>query len=69
MISYEFFRDLAIIIVAIKIFSTLAKKIKAPEVAREIVAGLLIGPSVPGIVGTNDFLLQMAELGVMLLMF
>lgn len=69
MISYEFFRDLAIIIVAAKIFGTLAKKIKAPEVAGEIVAGLLIGPSVLGIVGTNDFLLQMAELGVMLLMF
>lgn len=35
----------------------------------EIIAGLLIGPSVLGLVQQSDFLIQMAEIGVILLMF
>ena len=40
-----------------------------PQVAGEIIAGLLIGPSVLGLVGQTDFLTQMAEIGVVMLMF
>lgn len=65
----EFFKDLAIIILFAKLFGLLAKKLKAPQVVGEIVAGLIIGPSVLGIVGQSDFLAQMAEIGVLLLMF
>ena len=65
----EFFRDLAIIILFAKLFGLLAKKLKAPQVVGEIVAGLIIGPSMLGIVGQSDFLAQMAEIGVLLLMF
>ena len=35
----------------------------------KIIAGLLIGPSVLGLVQQSDFLIQMAEIGVILLMF
>ena len=63
------FKDLAIIIVAAKIFGLLARKINVPQVAGEIVAGLMIGPSVLGIVAQSDFLNMMAEIGVILLMF
>lgn len=35
----------------------------------EIVAGLIIGPSILGLVQQTDFLVQMAEIGVVLLMF
>ena len=38
-------------------------------VAGEILAGLLIGPCLLGLVQPSDFLTQMAELGVVLLMF
>ncbi len=69
MESYAFFKDLAIIIIAAKAFGLLAKKIHAPQVVGEIIAGLIIGPNLLGIVNQNDFLLQMAELGVILLMF
>ena len=69
MEKYEVFKSLAIIIIVAKIFGLGARKIKAPQVAGEIVAGLLIGPSVLGLVGYSDFLGQMAEIGVMLLMF
>ena len=69
MEKYYVFKSLAIIIIAAKIMGLGARKIKAPQVAGEIVAGILIGPSVLGLVGYSDFLGQMAEIGVMLLMF
>ena len=69
MEAYSIFKDLAIIIVFAKIFGILARKCKAPQVVGEIIAGLLIGPSVLGLVNQTDFLVQMAEIGVVLLMF
>lgn len=69
METYMIFKDLAIIIVAAKIFGILARKINVPQVVGEIIAGLVIGPSVLGIVAQTDFLTMMAEIGVILLMF
>lgn len=69
MEAYNVFRDLAIIIIFAKFFGILARKCKAPQVVGEIIAGLLIGPSVLGLVAQSDFLLEMAEVGVVLLMF
>ena len=69
METYSVFKDLAIIIVFAKLFGILARKCKAPQVVGEIIAGLLIGPSVLGFVHQSDFLVEMAEVGVVLLMF
>lgn len=66
---YSVFRDLAIIIVFAKFFGVLARKCKAPQVVGEIIAGLLIGPGILGLVQQTDFLAGMAEVGVVLLMF
>ena len=69
MESFLIFKDLAIIVFAAKLMGLLAKKLKAPQVVGEILAGLILGPSVLGIVEQTDFLLKMAEIGVILLMF
>lgn len=69
MQPYEIFKDLAIIILAAKLFGMLARKLKAPQVVGMIIAGIVIGPSVLGIVRQSDYILQTAEVGVMLLMF
>lgn len=69
MNTYDIFLDLAIIIIAAKVFGLLARKLHAPMVAGEIVAGLVIGPSVLGWLSQTEFLTQMAEIGVILLMF
>lgn len=69
MEAYSIFKDLAIIIVFAKIFGILARKCKAPQVVGEIIAGLIIGPSILGLVEQTDFLTRMAEVGVVLLMF
>ncbi len=69
MEAYSVFKDLAIIIAAAKLFGIIARRCKAPQVVGEILAGLLIGPSILGWVNQTDFLIQMAEIGVILLMF
>lgn len=65
----EIFKNLAIIIFAAEIMGLLSKKCKAPQVVGQIIAGLLIGPAIFNIVQPSDFLNQMAEIGVVLLMF
>ena len=69
MDTLEILRQLAVIVVAAKFFGLVARKIHAPQVAGEIVAGLLIGPSLLGLVQPSDFLSGMAEIGVIMLMF
>lgn len=69
MEAYDVLKDLAIIIVFAKVFGIIARKLRAPQVVGEIIAGLIIGPSVLGLVQQTDFLVQMAEIGVVLLMF
>ena len=69
MESYTILKDLAIIIIAAKVFGIIARKLKAPQVVGEIIAGLIIGPSILGLVNQTDFLVKMAEVGVILLMF
>ncbi len=69
MPTYEIFKSLAIIIIFAKLFGIGARKLKVPPVVGAIIAGLLIGPSVFGWVDNTAFLSQMAEIGVILLMF
>ena len=69
MDTLDILRQLAIIIIAAKFFGLIARKCKAPQVAGEIIAGLLIGPSLFNLVESSDFLAGMAEIGVIILMF
>ena len=66
---YDIFRDLAIIIISAKLFGLIARKLKAPMVVGEIIAGLIIGPCLLKIVEPTDFISKMAEIGVVLIMF
>lgn len=69
MDTLQILRDLVIILVAAKFFGLIARKLKAPQVAGEIIAGLLIGPTLFNLVQSGEFLSGMAEIGVILLMF
>ena len=69
METYEILRILAIIILSAKLVSIIAKKCKSPGVVGEIIAGLIIGPSFLHILEPNDFINQMAEIGVIMIMF
>ncbi len=69
METYEIFKDLAIIIVFAEFFALIARKLKGPQVVGQIIAGLIIGPCVLGIVEQTSFISMMAEIGVVLIMF
>ena len=69
MDGVRFLLDLTILLFIAKVFGLVAKRIGVPEVVGQIVAGLLLGPAILNIVTESDFLQQMAEIGVMMIMF
>ena len=69
METIDILRDLAIIVVFAKFFGLVARKLKAPMVVGEIIAGLVIGPCLLNIVRPTEFISIMAEIGVVLIMF
>ena len=65
MEAYSILKDLAIIVIFAKIFGIAARKLKAPQVVGEIIAGLIIGPCVLGLVQQTDFITKrLLEAGV-----
>ena len=69
METIDILRVLAIILLFAKCLGILARKFKAPQVVGQILAGLLVGPCVFGWISQSDFITQMAEVGVIILMF
>ena len=64
--------DLLIVIAAAKLLAELAERVRVPAVLGEILAGILVGPSVLGLVDLTDTrgvsLTMLAEIGVLLLL-
>ena len=61
--------DILVVLVAAKIAAEGAERLGVPAVVGEIIAGVLIGPSVLGLVGGDDEVLRvLGELGVILLL-
>lgn len=69
MTSYNFLLAVAIIILSTKFLGSLSEKVNMPQVVGALLAGVILGPSVLGIVQETDFLAETAEIGVILLMF
>lgn len=69
MLSYHFLLDLAVILISTKLLGMLTRKVQMPQVVGALLAGLLLGPAVFGVIHETDFIKQMAELGVIVLMF
>ena len=69
METYKILLELGILIIAAKFLGITAKKFGAPEVVGEILAGLILGPSILGFVKVDAFVTYFAEIGVILLMF
>ena len=65
----EVLRNILVVLVAAKLAAELAERAGIPAVVGEIVAGILIGPSVLGLVDHGDEVLQtLGEIGVILLL-
>ena len=67
--DYSFLLVIAAIMLSTKILGLASERVHMPQVVGALIAGLLIGPSVFGVVGESDFLTKTAEIGVILLMF
>ena len=65
----EILRNILIVLVAAKVAAEIAERIGIPAVVGEIVAGILIGPSMLGLVeGGDEVLRTLGEIGVILLL-
>ena len=51
------------------ILGFIAVRLKLPALVGYLVAGIIVGPSTPGFVADVELASQLAEIGVMLLMF
>jgi CPA2 family monovalent cation:H+ antiporter-2 len=51
------------------IFGTIANRFKLPPLVGYLIAGILVGPYTPGYVADQSLALELAEIGVILLMF
>src|SRR5665647_1755634 len=63
---------IATIVIALTLawaFGALAHRLKLPPLVGYLVAGILIGPFTPGFVADQNLASQLAEIGVILLMF
>lgn len=63
------FFALLVMFVSAKLAAELFERLRQPAVAGEILAGIIIGPSVLGLVTPNDLTAALAELGVIFLLF
>lgn len=66
---HQFFLFLAIILIAARVFSETVARFGIPSVIGELLAGLLIGPSVLGWVSPDTTMKLLAEIGIILLLF
>jgi len=66
---HQFFLFLAIILISARLLSETAARFGIPSVIGELIAGLLIGPSLLGWVSPDTTMKLLAEIGIILLLF
>ncbi len=69
MESYGYLLDLALILLSTKVFGLITRRVKLPQVVGALLAGLILGPACIGILHQTDFIYQVSEIGVIVLMF
>ena len=69
MLSYNYLFDIALILLSTKLLGLLTKKIRMPQVVGALLAGLILGPAMLNVLQETEFIKQMAEIGVIILMF
>ena len=61
--------QLAIILIAAKIGGHISVRLGQPSVLGQLIAGILIGPGVFGLVENSDIIHELSNIGVIILMF
>ena len=69
MEGYRYLLDLALILLSTKALGLVTRKFKMPQVVGALLAGLLLGPAVLGVLSETSFIQETSEIGVIVLMF
>ena len=69
METHDFFLNLLVILLTARIFAELAVRMQAPAVIGELLAGVVLGPSLLGWIEPAEAIKLMAEIGIILLLF
>ncbi|WP_294373696.1 cation:proton antiporter [uncultured Clostridium sp.] len=67
--SYEYLLDIALILLSTKCLSLITRRFNLPQVVGSLLAGVILGPAMLNILKETEFISQVAELGVIVLMF
>ena len=67
--GYDYLLDLALILLSTKVLGLFSQRFRMPQVVGALVAGLLLGPAVLGIIEETNFLHTTASVGVIVIMF
>lgn len=65
----HFFLILAILLLSARVLGELAQSVKVPAVLGELLAGVLLGPSLLNLIQDNEIWQILAEIGIVLLLF
>ncbi|MEK9628160.1 MAG: cation:proton antiporter [Nitrospinota bacterium] len=69
MHAHDFFLILLIILLTARVFAELTVRLKGPSVIGELIAGVVLGPSLLGWIEPIEAIQLMAEIGIILLLF
>ena len=69
METHTFFLNLLIILLSARILAELAVRLNAPAVIGELAAGIILGPSLLGLLQPDEVIRLLAEIGIILLLF
>lgn len=69
MQPHDFFLILLLILLSARIFAELFQKLAIPPVLGELLAGIILGPSLLGWVEPSSTIKLLAEIGIILLLF
>lgn len=69
METYRYLLDLAIILLFTKALGLLTRRVQMPQVVGALLAGVILGPAMLGILTETEFIHEVAEIGVIVLMF
>ncbi|MFK4306763.1 monovalent cation:proton antiporter-2 (CPA2) family protein [Bacillus sp. RC240] len=67
--EFEFFFQIALILLSTKLAGDLSVRLGQPSVLGKLIVGIVIGPAIFGWIENSDLLTQLSNVGVILLMF
>lgn len=69
MLSYHYLLDIALILLATKLLGLFTRRLQMPQVVGALLAGVILGPAALNLLHETEFIKQVAEMGVIILMF